>query len=98
MNESEETASVHEKNCLMAKRMEELRPPDLFYVQAARSLLERGEHGQARQELDRVEQALRAHADVLEVLWGVQAQSGEWQACLQTAEAIVAKAPERPSG
>src|SRR3954454_2586205 len=78
--------------------MNPLEPPDLFYIRAARSFLESGEHAAAQQELEKIAGDLRSHPDVLEVQWSVQAQGGRWPACLETAQAIVTAAPDRPSG
>ena len=78
--------------------MKDVAPPDLFYVRAARSLLESGRHAAAQQELERVDKDLQSHPDVLEVKWGIQAQGRKWTACLDIAEAIVTAVPERPTG
>ena len=78
--------------------MKALEPPDLFYVQAARSLLEEGNHAAARQEVGRTASGLWSHPDVLEVRWGIEGQTGDWPACLEIAQSLIAAAPERPSG
>ena len=78
--------------------MKALEPPDSFFVQAARCWLESGKYDAAKEELERVAKKLHSHPDVLEVRWAVEAQSKNWPACLELAEAIVTVAPERPTG
>lgn len=78
--------------------MQILEPPDSFFVQAARSCLESGNHAAARQELEKVTPTLRSHPDVLEIRWVVEAQSAKWPLCLEIAQEIVRAAPERPTG
>jgi len=78
--------------------MKALEAPDSFRVEAARSLLEEGKHVAAREELERVTAGMRSHPDVLEVRWGIEAQTGNWPVSLEVAESLIAVAPERPSG
>ena len=78
--------------------MKALVPPDLFYVQAARSWLESGKPVAAQKELDRIPPESRDHPDVLEVQWSIEAQSRRWQTGLDIAEALIQATPERPTG
>ena len=78
--------------------MKALVPPDLFYVQAARSWLESGKPVAAQKELDRIAPERQDHPDVLEVRWAIAARSRRWETCLEIAEALVQATPERPTG
>jgi len=78
--------------------MKALEPPDSFYLEDARSLLESGDPKGSKRELAKIAEGLRLHPDVREVLWGIHAQLSEWPACLDIAQAIVNSAPERPTG
>ena len=78
--------------------MQKLEPPDWHYVSAAVGWLELGNLAEAKAELARVSAAQQNHPDVLEVRWLVCAEAGLWEEGLQIARALVAGAPERPSG
>lgn len=78
--------------------MQDLSPPDSFYVRAAKACLEGGKHIAAQQEFDRIAPELCRHPAVLEVRWAIQAHCRHWEASLEVAQALIATAPERPTG
>jgi len=78
--------------------MKAVEPPDSFHIQAARSLLEEGNYAAARDELGQIASGARLHPDVLEVRWGIEAQTGDWPLCLEIAQTLITVVPERPSG
>ncbi len=57
-----------------------------------------GNVAEAEKELANLSPDLRAHPDVMQLQWQLFAQRKQWQACLDTASAIVKIAPMRPFG
>jgi len=78
--------------------MKALEQRESRHVQAAKSFLVAGNHLAACQHLDRIASEFQFHPDVLEVRWAVQSHARAWQASLETAQRLVAVAPERPTG
>ena len=75
-----------------------LELPDIIHLDAARGWLDLGDHIQANKELEKITARLRAHPDVLELRWQINAKAKKWDACVEIAEAIVKLAPARADG
>jgi hypothetical protein len=69
--------------------MNPLQPPDSHHVSAAAGWLGLGRHKEALEELREVAPESALHPDVLEVLWHIQAKTGQWAICLEIAQAII---------
>jgi len=78
--------------------MRKLEPPDTHYVLAAVGWLELGNPAEAKTELDRVSPAQQEQPDVLELRWAISAEQQQWEEGLQVAQALLRRAPGRPSG
>jgi predicted Zn-dependent protease len=78
--------------------MHKLEPPDTHHLSAAIGWLELGLPAEARAELAQVAAAVREHPDVLEARWLVAAEEKQWEEGLQVAQALLQRAPKRPSG
>ena len=70
--------------------------PDDIHLRAAQGWLELGNAREANEELDKITASLRHHPDVLELRWHIHAHAKNWAACVDTAEATVKAAPDRP--
>ena len=79
-------------------RMKPLSAPDTHHLNAAIGWLGLGNYIEANEELDRIAPAVRAHPDVLIIRWAVYANAKRWDACLDIARMITAKAPENAIG
>ena len=75
-----------------------LQPPDTHHLSAALGWLELGNPAEAGEEIAKISPGLLTEPDVLEVRWEVCAASRSWEAALEVAELLVARAPERRSG
>ena len=60
--------------------------------------MELGNLTEAQSELAQISQAQREHPDVLEVRWLISAEQKHWEEGLQIAQALLRRAPKRPSG
>jgi hypothetical protein len=78
--------------------VEPLVAPDTHHLSAAMGWLELGNPVEAAAELKKITPALKAHPDVLEVLWQIQSEQKNWAACLETAKSLIISAPGRASG
>ena len=78
--------------------MQRLEPPDTHYLSAAIGWLELGNPPEARAELAGIKPWQQDHPDVLEVRWLVAAEQERWEEGLQIAQALLQRAPKRPSG
>ena len=78
--------------------MQKLEPPDTHYFFAAVGWLELGNLAEAQAELAQISPAQQEHPDVLDVRWLVSAQQKHWEEGLQIAQALLRRAPKRPSG
>jgi len=79
----------------MPKRLE---PPDVFFLSAAVGWLELGNATEAEAELAKISTKNQQRPDVLEVRWVLLAESRRWDSALEVAQALLAAAPNRPSG
>jgi Flp pilus assembly protein TadD len=77
--------------------MANLDSPDGHYLSAAVGWIELGNSAEAVAELQRIQPALAAHPDVLEVWWTVHAHRGDWDSGVETARQLRDQAPERAS-
>jgi predicted Zn-dependent protease len=75
-----------------------LEPPDTHYFSSAIGWLELGAPAEARAELAQISASLQDHPDVLEARWQVAAEARQWEEGLQVAQALLQRAPKRPSG
>src|SRR5215471_9721038 len=78
--------------------MNPLAWPDRLHLKAAEGWLELGQMEEAARELDSIRPDLRGGAVVLATRWKVDAALENWNACLDTAEAMVSLAPGSPTG
>jgi hypothetical protein len=78
--------------------MQELAPPDTFFLSAAIGWLQLGNIAEAKTELGALSQAAQAHPDVLEVRWLICSQESRWAEGLLIARELVQGAPDRSSG
>jgi tetratricopeptide (TPR) repeat protein len=60
--------------------------------------LDLGRHIEANEELQKIAPENAAHPDVLEVLWHINAKTGQWQFCVEIAAAIIKLDAERSFG
>lgn len=78
--------------------MQKLEPPDTHYLLAAIGWLELSNPAEARAELAQISPAQQEHPDVLELRWSISAEQQRWEEGLQVAQALLRRAPKRPSG
>ncbi len=78
--------------------MRTLDYPDRHFVRAAEGWLELGDSAEAARELRQLTRAGEKHPDVLELRWRLFALTGQWDAALAMARAVITIAPERPTG
>jgi hypothetical protein len=78
--------------------MDELEPPDLFYVSAACGWLELGNPSEAAIELEKVSPERQRHLRVLEVRWSIWAAGEDWVRALVVADDMVIHYPDEPAG
>jgi tetratricopeptide (TPR) repeat protein len=78
--------------------MKPLQPPDSHHLSAAVGWLGLGRHIEANEELQKIAPVNAAHPDVLEVLWHIYAKTGQWQFCVEIANAIIKLDGERSFG
>ena len=78
--------------------MKPLKPPDTFFVEAARGWLELGNAVEAQSELDKVGAKHREHPDVLEAMWQIAARHKEWDRSLELAAKVIKSEPKRVQG
>ena len=78
--------------------MRKLEPPDTHYLLAALGWLELGNPAEALAELAQVGPTQQDHPDVLEMRWSISAHQERWAEGLQAAQALLQRAPERPTG
>jgi tetratricopeptide (TPR) repeat protein len=79
----------------MKPHREPLDFPDIFYLMAAEGWVELGNPSEASLELGQITRKCRLHPDVLIVRWAIEAESKNWDACLQIAASLVKVAPRR---
>lgn len=78
--------------------MDELDYPDRHRLTAALGWMELGRLEEAEQELLPLLHQVQPHPDVLELHWAILAAQQRWDEAVQTAETLVQRAPDRPSG
>ena len=78
--------------------MKPLEPPHTHHLNAAQGWLLFGNPGEAAVELDRLEPAVRAHPDVLEVRYDIHAQRQDWAGCFAITQQVLQQVPERAFG
>jgi predicted Zn-dependent protease len=78
--------------------MNSLEPPDSQYLEAAQGWLDLGNPVEANEELEKISAQNRAHPNVLQVRWRIEAKAGKWEACLEIATALTQVTPERRFG
>jgi hypothetical protein len=78
--------------------MQELQPPDTFFLSAAIGWLQLGDVGEAKAELGNLSEGAHNHPDVLEVRWLICAQEQQWAEGLLIARELLKGAPNRSSG
>lgn len=83
---------------MVAQNLPTLPKADLHHLNAAEGWLGLGDWRSAEDELEAITPELRAHPDVLEVRWQVDAAAKRWEACVQIATSLSKVAPERPFG
>lgn len=72
-----------------------LEPPDIHYLRATEGWLGLGDWVSARDELEQITPAARAHPAVLMVRCDVFHAARNWNACLAAAETLLKTAPEK---
>jgi Flp pilus assembly protein TadD len=77
---------------------EPLDLPETHCLSHAIGWVELGNLAEAEAELAQISPRHQEHPDVLEVRWLVHAERHQWSEGLQVAQALVERAPERPSG
>jgi predicted Zn-dependent protease len=77
------------------KRDADLPSADRHHLQAAEGWLELGDHQEAHKELEQITADSRAHPDVLELRWQIDARARQWAACVDTGRSLIQLAPER---
>src|SRR4051812_39861562 len=80
------------------RTMKALEHPNTFHLQAARGWLELGNLKEARLEIGQIKGRQREHPDVLDVLWQISSLEKDWDGCVQLADKVIHKAPDRPTG
>ncbi len=75
-----------------------LEPPHTHHLNAAQGWLLFGKPGEAAVELDRIEPAMRAHPDVLEVRYEIHALRHDWAGCFAITQQVLLQVPERAFG
>ena len=80
----------------MAITMKPLEPPDTFHLSAAMGWLGLGDWQEAKEELEKIAPAWRAHPSVLEVRYEVWAKAGQWDMAAEIACALVQVRPMEP--
>jgi len=78
--------------------MKRLEPPDSHYLDAAIGWLELGLVEEAKREMKQISREQGEHPDVLEVCWRIDAGEQHWDAALEVARKLVARAPNRADG
>src|ERR1041385_710313 len=78
--------------------MNQLEPPELFFVSAAYGWLGLGNVAEAKAELANIGASYRTHPDVLELRWDICVQEQHWIEGLQIARELLLYAPDRSSG
>jgi tetratricopeptide (TPR) repeat protein len=76
--------------------MPELNRPDFLHLQAAQGWLELGNPLEAGKELEEIAPECHSHPGVLEVRWHLHAHRKLWDACVDLADAAIARDPNRP--
>ena len=79
-------------------KLAQIQPPDTFHLSSAAGRIELGNHLEANEELEKITASLRAHPDVLEMLWIIYSDFEKWDNCLDIVTAIVKQAPDRTFG
>jgi predicted Zn-dependent protease len=75
-----------------------LEPPDIHHLRAAQGWLELGNSEEAASEFRQLSPKAQDEPDALEVRWALAAAARNWDACVATGSALIAAAPDRPSG
>ena len=78
--------------------MEEIDYPERHRLTAALGWMELGRPEEAEQELFPLRERPDPHPDVLELHWAILAAQQRWDEAVQTAELLIQRAPDRPSG
>ena len=78
--------------------MNQIEPPDIFYLSAAVGWLELGNKNEARDELHKISAEVRHHPDVLELEWTLASDAKDWEGCVEIGEVMVQTTPERAFG
>jgi tetratricopeptide (TPR) repeat protein len=71
---------------------------DKRHLEAAEGWLELGLPLDANAELEKITPQLRDHPDVLELRWHIYGKEKRWEACVDIANAVIKRAPERSDG
>ena len=83
---------------VIIEKMEELEPPDSFYLSAAIGWLQLGNIAEAKLELAGLTPSAQNNPDVLEARWVICTEEERWEEALQIAQELLARAPDRSSG
>ena len=75
-----------------------MQPPTSTPLEAVQGWLERGNLGDAFEELELIEPQLRGHPDVLELRCRIYAMADKWEYCRDIGNALARLTPERLSG
>lgn len=78
--------------------MKPLMPPDWHRFCAADGWHKLGDSTQARLELEGLSPEARTHPDVLQLLWRLTAEQGQWAECRDLAISLTQVAPQRRFG
>jgi hypothetical protein len=81
-----------------AGQVQSLEPPDRHHFLAAVGWLELGNAPEAALEIAKIAPEFQAHPDVLELGWQIQAETKNWNACVEIAQSLVERFPDRHSG
>jgi tetratricopeptide (TPR) repeat protein len=78
--------------------MDELKPPDSHFLNAAAGWCELGNFAEARAELHRISAPNRDHPQVLAEEWRIYATEKHWLPALEVARRLIEVAPDIPAG
>jgi len=78
--------------------MQPIAPPDSHHLSAALGWLGLSNWREAHEELEKIAPTLRAHPDVLEVRWEVEAKAKKWTEAIAVARDLTRIAPKRAVG
>lgn len=76
--------------------MKAIEPPDCHYISAASGWLGLGNWHEANDELDKVNQALQTHREVLDLRYQAWVMAAQWDSAAEVAVVLLEKYPEDP--